>query len=267
MPWTEQEKKINFRIARAAKIKEALAQKSWTQERLAKESGMDVRSVRNVLSAKSVQNQTILDICEALNIPAELDAPQAEIELSDPYYGSYTRPAYKHYEGYYFAYRRSFTYPGVFLRSLFEIAWDDQAEDALAFKEHQSYVSQENRQVDHSQSGHIHISSTTDLVHLVTIQDGALRLVTLTKMRGSSTKMRGAVFTQTERSAFHQPALSPIFLEKIGRPDLEADIKKVGLVSLGDEGYDYIEKEIAHVERDILFVATPPSRENTREAP
>ena len=57
-----------FLIVRARKIERALVRKNWTRVPFAEVTGYDERTIRNVLGAKSVREQTIIDICEALGV-------------------------------------------------------------------------------------------------------------------------------------------------------------------------------------------------------
>jgi transcriptional regulator with XRE-family HTH domain len=193
-------KQVEFWRKRAQKITTAMLNKAWTQAKLAEKAGHDVRTIRELVHGKAVSNQVVVNVCQALSIEAELSDPdEVEIEVSESWYGSYAREPCRNYEGAFFAVRRSFTYPDQFVRSIFEIRW--HSEDWIfVFEEHQAYLSEHNHKVDHSQKGEMYISQFTGLIHLVTVSLGAVRTITLTKMRGSI--MRGAVLTQADRNVF-----------------------------------------------------------------
>lgn len=245
-----------FRRKRAAKIKKAFLNKGWIQDDLARKSGHDVRTIRKVLAGNEpIQDRIIVDVCQALGIEAELsDAGEPEIEVAESWYGSYAREPYKDYEGAYFAYRRSFTFPNVFVRSVYEITWHPE-DWIFMFREHQSYTANNKRRVDHSQTGEVYISQYTDLIHLVTVVKGAVRTVTLRKMRDSM--MRGCMLTQSDRETFFQPCVSAIFLEKIFGLDVSNldDAKIVGPIEVGHDDYVRVAEELATVERSVMFVA------------
>jgi transcriptional regulator with XRE-family HTH domain len=256
------QKRIDFRRERAEKISQAMINRSWSRSKLAQEAGYDVRTIRAVLKGKEpVRDQTIFDVCQALGIPPQLSNPEfEEIEVAETWYGSYARAPYKQFEGAYFANRRSFSYPNVFVRSLFEIKWHPE-DWIFVFEEHQSYVTESNRKVDHSQKGEVYISQFTDLIHLVTVNAGAVRTITLTKMRGSGSVMRGAVLTQSDRGLFFQPSISAFYLEHISQFDPAIHLLKVGNVKQGDDDYAKIAGEIARIEADVMFVARPSMAE------
>jgi transcriptional regulator with XRE-family HTH domain len=256
----------DFRRLRAEKISQALLNKSWTRDKLAQETGYDVRTIRTVLKGEKVRDQTIVDICQALGIDPQLSQPEnQDIEVSEPWYGSYAREPYRQYEGVYFAYRRSFSFPDQFIRSFFEIVWHPE-DWIFVFKENQSYVSENKRKIDHSQSGEMYISQFTDLIHLVTVNAGAVRTITLTKMRGAGSIMRGSVLTQSDRGLFFQPSISAIFLEKISEFDPAILSQKVGPLKPGHEDYITVSDEIERIEREVMFVAGPGQSGLTKNA-
>ena len=161
-----------FLISRARKIERALVRKSWTRVHLAELTGYDERTIRNVLGAKPVRDQTIIDICQALGIEPDLEDSSEYVEVADAEYGEYPRGPYRRYEGGYFAYRRSFNSLARLMRTCVEIEWAE--DEGLIFREHSQFQAG-RRQVDNSQSGRVHISQTTGLMHLVTCVEGAVR--------------------------------------------------------------------------------------------
>src|SRR5215218_1800070 len=88
-----------FLISRARKIERALVRWSWTRVHLAELTGYDERTIRNVLGAKPVRDQTIIDICQALGIEPYPDDTNEYVELSDPEYGEYPHGPYRKYDG------------------------------------------------------------------------------------------------------------------------------------------------------------------------
>lgn len=245
---------LQFLSARARRIERTLVGKRWTRVHLAELTGYDERTIRNVLSGKPVRDQTIVDICQALGIEPELE-PEHQVEVADELYGAYARAPFRAYEGGFFAYRRTFTMKAhQLMRTLIEFAWSDQAE-CLLFQEHSCYKNG-GKVVDHSQSGKVYISPLTDLVHLLTINQGAVRLITLSKMRGGDTIMRGAVLTQSEHRMFYQPSVSPIVLTKIDVFERERHRFMVGPIDNAAEEYDGICEELEQTERDVVKLAT-----------
>jgi DNA-binding Xre family transcriptional regulator len=242
---------VDFLSARARKIERALVHKGWTRVRLAEVTGYDERTIRNVLSAKAVRDQTIADLCQALGIDAEFD-PRSHIEIADLAYGEYPRGPYRKYEGGYFAYRRSFSSPVRLMRTVMELKWSEG--EGLIFHDHgQFWVGR--KQTDNSQSGHVYISQTTGLMHFVTSVEGAVRLITLTKMIGGEEIMRGAVLTQIDRDAHYLPAFSPIVLTKLRSYEPEKHRVMTRPIDEHDEEYDFICAELHKTEARVIDIA------------
>ena len=243
----------DFLSARARKIERALVTKKWTRVHLANVTGYDERTIRNVLSGKAVRNQTILDISQALDIEAELEGEGHNVEVAGELYGAYARTPFLGYEGGFFGFRRSFTSPLLLMRTLFEFAWSDEQE-CLIFHEH-SRFSNRQKVIDHSQNGRVYISPLTDLMHLLTTFQGAVRLITLTKIRGGDEVMRGAILTQSERPMYYAPSISPIVLKKIRDYDLSIHLTMVGPLDDKAEDYEAACSKLDQTEREVLHSA------------
>jgi hypothetical protein len=243
---------VEFLGARARKIERALVQKSWTRIRLAEVTGYDERTIRNVLGGKAVRDQTIVDICQALGIEADLD-PHGHVEVADRAYGEYPRGPYRKYEGGYFAYRRSFSSAVRIMRTVVELEWCEG--EGLIFHEHSQFVAG-RKQIDNSQSGHVYISQTTGLMHFLTTTEGAIRLVTLTKMIGGEEVMRGAVLTQIDRDAHYLPSFSPIVLAKVKNYEPEKHRPMAGPMEEVAAEFSFISAELEHTERKVIEIAS-----------
>jgi hypothetical protein len=140
-------------------------------------------------------------------------------ETANSEHGAYALHHYESYLGEFYAYRRSFTFPGTIIRSLYRITWSEERE-CLIFEEDQKYHSTRlQRDVDHSQSGEIYISNVTSLLHLLTKFEGALRLVTLARLDPEKRTMGGIVLTQAKEPFYYKPSVSPICLRKIDQPN------------------------------------------------
>ena len=171
----------DFRKERARRIDKARLMKGWTRTQLADAAGYSEKTVFNLLAGKAVHNLTVVNVCQSLGIEPELEDESQFVEVADAAYGEYPRGPHRKFEGGYFAYRRSFSSPARLMRTCIEIEWAE--DEGLIFREHSQFQSG-RRQVDNSQSGRVHISQTTGLVHLVTSVEGSVRLITLTKMIG-----------------------------------------------------------------------------------
>ena len=241
-----------FLTARARKIERALIGKNWTRVHLAEVTGYDERTIRNVLGRKLVRDQTIIDICQALGIKPELEDESQYIEVADALYGEYPRGPYRKYEGGYFAYRRSFSSPVRLMRTVVALEWSEDV--GLIFREHSQFKAG-RRQIDNSQGGHVYISQTTGLMHLLTTVEGAVRLITLTKMIGGDELMRGAVLTQIDRDAHYLPSFSPIVLTKLRNYEPETHRAMTGPIDERADEYESICAELDDTERRAIEIA------------
>ena len=253
MAWLDLKK----RIALAQRIGRAMAEKGWTQARLAKAAGYDERTIRNVLKGESTRQETILDICEALDIEFESIAYENHdpeyVDVAAEPYGAYARRNVTNYVGPYFGYRRMFSKPRQLMRTCYLIDWS-KSKSRLIFSEYQKYVPVHKNLADATHGGDIYIGSDSNLIHLVTVFQGAVRLVTLTRMRDKA--LRGVVLTQGERPAFYQPSVSALLLKKVeGRVDERTFYGRIGTLPPDDAEYDRIEAELREIEAEVIFFA------------
>lgn len=241
-----------FRKERAKRIEKARLAKGWTRNQLADHAGYTEKTIFNLLAGKPVKNLTVMHVCQALGLEPELEDESHYVEVADAAYGEYPRGPYRKYEGGYFAYRRSFSSPVRLMRTVIELEWSE--DEGLVFREHSQFFVDRKR-VDNSQSGHVYISQTTGLIHLLTTVEGAVRLITLTKMIGGDEVMRGVVLTQIDRDAHYVPSVSPIMLTKV--PDYEPGKHRAmaGPIEERADEYAFVCSELDHAERSVVQIA------------
>lgn len=197
-----------FRTIRGRQIKAAMEAKRWTQTELARKIGYSVRTLRKLLKGEAVRPNIILDACQALGVSPMKSGTSQDDRLADELSGSYTRSQFSDYEGHYFLFRRDLHSPENLHRASLSIWWGQKG---LEFSEQYRNSGDPN---DCCFFGDVYISNYTGLIHLLTIRRGAVRVLTLTKMRRSNRIMRGMVATQTERVDFFQPSVAAVFLIK-----------------------------------------------------
>jgi hypothetical protein len=164
--------------------------------------------------------------------------------------GGYTRQAHELYEGTFLLYRRSFSKAGSIFRSVMEIAWDE-SEPGLVFTDY--YQSGRDHPEDvKAHRGRIHISPYTGLVHLVTIDHGAVRTMTLTRMRTNDTIMRGLVLTQSDEVAFFQPTVSSVVISKARDYDWAKLVEDITLLTPEAPDHDFAQAQLALAESRII---------------
>jgi transcriptional regulator with XRE-family HTH domain len=242
------------RIALGRRIEQARNKARLTLAQLAERAGYDERTVRNVIKGQKTRIATVEDICDVLQIRSVADDKAKSSPIADEMHGGYTLKHFDDYIGRFHAYRRSFTFPKNLVRSLYEITWSDE-QSCLVFTETQRYRSSEmQRTQDYSQQGEIFISNTIGLLHLLTREEGALRLITLTKLRLDDQALQGIVLTQAQGPFYYQPSVSPIFLRKLADADHQGE-QPIGPIRPGDADYDEIDRALADIEKNIGIFA------------
>lgn len=247
------------RKALALKVQQICRRKNLAPKALAEDAKCNVRTIRNFFNGEAVKESTMRLICGAVGIDFDqvINTETGTTRSSDPEHGSYSEALIQDYIGYFYAYRRSFTASGKFLRSLFKFEWDGNR-SCLRFDEFQTYDSSRlKRKVNYDQTGEVFISNTVGLVHLLTTRLGALRLITLTRLHHDENTMRGLVLTQAEWPDHFQPAVSPIYFQKIqAAVAREQLLKRVGPIEAvqGDE-YQQIKTMLEQIETDVAFFA------------
>lgn len=244
------------------RIKQRYQELGWSVEQLADKAGYDEKTVRNAINGAPIRPSTLLAIRKALNLDLSDDHPPAEI-ADDPH-GGYTKKAFTKYVGRYAAHRWSYETPRHVMRTLFTLAWSSKSQCGMFREEQPTRIDSAGRQVNYSQSGEVFASNDAGVLHLLTIADGLLRLITITKLQPPDPVMRGSVLTQSRRTFYQQPAVSPMFLEKLDAGLSEDDASRlVGEVVPADSDYARIATMLGDVERDIvlcMFAREVPKR-------
>lgn len=241
-----------------AAINRAVMVRGVTQLSLANEVGYDAKTIRKMLSGDSVQPQTLIDTCNFLELDFESFFDQKpQTRIADEHYGAYHFETVKEYVGDYYFYRRSFDRHANCVCTLMSIFWSDVG-NALAFQHMNKFVGAAGTSVDHSQTGIVHMSPMIGLVHLVTVTKGAVRLVTLHRMRFPDILMYGAVLTQSDEKLYWKPAVSAVVVERIGANN-RPDDTSVGLVSAGSSRYATVSAHLKAAEDQFVNLAVRPA--------
>jgi DNA-binding XRE family transcriptional regulator len=174
-------------------IKTAMIEKKMTQAELADAADIHEKTIQNLLSGRSVRDQTLFDAPE----PDGVEARAAPV-----YMGAYTRAGVDHYIGSYLTVRPSFTVPGAIMAYRTDIAWED---------EWPSLVFQERDRPDKPflHRGRLYIPASSMYVHLVSLTKGAMRMVMVSQLDPGG-QMRGLVTTLAKQRAQLMPVSAPI---------------------------------------------------------
>jgi transcriptional regulator with XRE-family HTH domain len=245
-------------VALGKRIEAERNARGFSQVALAEKAGCSPKMIRKLANGEKTRGKILAEVCAVLEIRIDDSRPT---EISDLDHGSYTLNNFGQYVGLYFAYRRSLVQTRNILRSLFEIQWDKKAR-MLRFHEYQKYISSETGEtVDRSQSGEIFVGSRSNLLHLLTRDRGAVRLITVSQFRMQNSEdltMSGIVLTQSPRQFQHQPSSAAIMFEKV-KGLRETLAKQVGEIRNGESQYAKLAADLTRIERHIVnFALTPP---------
>jgi transcriptional regulator with XRE-family HTH domain len=212
--------------AALALIKTAMIEKKLTQAELADAADIHEKTIQNLLSGRSVRDQTLFDVCMVLGLDFDKvraawtregretqprDAPEPEPGASDGraapvYMGAYTRAGVDHYIGSYLTVRPSFGAAGSIMAYRTDVVWDD-AWPSLLFQERD----RPDKPFHHR--GRLYVPASSMYVHLVSLTKGAMRMVMVSQLDPAG-EMRGLVTTLSKQGARLMPVSAPIVYVK-----------------------------------------------------
>jgi DNA-binding Xre family transcriptional regulator len=197
-------------------IKTAMIEKKMTQAELADAADIHEKTIQNLLSGRSVRDQTLFDVCmvlgldfarvkvawsgEARNAP-EPGAP-AEGRAAPAYMGAYTRAGVDHYIGSYLTLRPSFSVPGGVMAYRTDIGWDEEW-PSLLFQE------RDRPDKPFLHRGRVYVPTSSMYIHLVSLTKGAMRMVMVSQL-GPTEQMHGLITTLHKQRAQFVPVAAPI---------------------------------------------------------
>jgi transcriptional regulator with XRE-family HTH domain len=201
-------------------IKTAMIEKKMTQAELADAADIHEKTIQNLLSGRSVRDQTLFDVCMVLGLDFDKvrgawakeagsaeprDAPEpngAEGRAAPVYMGAYTRAGTDHYIGSYLTIRPSFTIAGGIMAYRTDISWED---------DWPSLVFQERDRPDKPflHRGRLYVPASSMYIHLVSLTKGAMRMVMVSQLDPAG-QMRGLVTTLAKQRAQLLPVSAPI---------------------------------------------------------
>ena len=227
-------------------IKTAMIEKKMTQAELADAADIHEKTIQNLLSGRSVRDQTLFDVCMVLGLDFDKvraawvregrtseprNAPEpggAEGRAAPVYMGAYTRAGVDHYIGSYLTIRPSFTVADGIMAYRTDVSWDD---------DWPSLVFQERDRPDKPflHRGRLYIPASSMYIHLVSLTKGAMRMVMVSQLDPAG-QMRGLVTTLSKQRAQLMPVSAPIVY--LQRQDFAG--AAVGEIGSGDPSHrDY----------------------------
>ena len=230
-----------------ALIKTAMIEKKLTQAELADAADIHEKTIQNLLSGRSVRDQTLFDVCMVLGLDfakvkaawvraghETRDAPEpngAEGRAAPVYMGAYTRAGVDHYIGSYLTVRPSFSVPGSVMAYRTDITWDDEW-PSLLFQE------RDRPDKPFLHRGRLYIPASSMYIHLVSLTKGAMRMVMVSQLDPAGV-MRGLVTTLSTQRAQLRPVSAPIVYNK--RADFEgAALGEIAAAAAGHREYQQL---------------------------
>jgi transcriptional regulator with XRE-family HTH domain len=219
----------------AARVREELARRRSSRQRLADEARISISTLEKALAGRRPFTlATLIRLEEALGVPlrsADSATAQAPESL-----GAYSRAAVAWLEGDYLTLRPSFEEPNAVFAYRTSIAWEAAA-SSLVFHEAERLDS------SFTQSGQVSLPNQSGHIYLTTNHKGQFRLITLGRptIRG---EMFGLLSTLHSGAGGHlTPIAAPIAL----LPTKGRTQTKLGRVSPGDEDYDAYRRAVDQV--------------------
>lgn len=233
-------------------IRDAIEEQAISQEAVAAALNVDPRTVRAMLAGRSLTVPRLKELSLLLekDFMALVRAHSGEASTSLAH-GGYLRHQIEDYEGDYVAVRHSLSDNPNFHCSFYSLKWNE-AKQALHFQEENRFLTDSQRVRDYSQGGHVYISQAIGLFHLLTAYKGAIRLITLSKMRFSSRSMYGGLLTQSDQKFGYMPAMTPIVFRKIDGEGQTHIPEDCGPIQPSDASYEHWREELDIAELDYV---------------
>lgn len=193
----------------AIAVREALARRRISRQKLADDARISISTLEKALSGRRPFTlATTIRLEEALGAPLRSPAPAGPdiaTRHAPDALGAYSREAVAWLEGRYLTLRPSFGAPGALFSYRTEIAWDADA-CALAFRE------AERADAPFTQTGQVSVPHQSGAVYLVTMWHGQYRVVVLGRPTIEG-EMYGLLTTlQSGRGSQLTPVAAPIAL-------------------------------------------------------
>ena len=200
-------------------IRTAMIEKKMTQAELADAADCHEKTIQNLLSGRSVRDQTLFDACMVLGLDFDRikrawgsdprDGPETDASdgrAAPVYMGAYTRAGVDQYIGSYLTVRSSFSVADGIMAYRTDIGWDD---------DWPSLIFQERDRPDrpYLHRGRLYIPASSMYIHLVSLTKGAMRMVMVSQLDPTG-YMRGLITTLNKQRAAFIPVSAPIVYAK-----------------------------------------------------
>jgi transcriptional regulator with XRE-family HTH domain len=209
--------------AAIALIKQAMIEKKMTQAELADAADCHEKTIQNLISGRSVREQTLFDVAMVLGLDYDrvkgawskgiIDAAASGSDsapevggrggnIAPTYMGAYSRAGVDHYIGSYLTLRPAFSVPDLLIAYRTDITWDAEW-PSLLFEE------RDRPDAPYSHRGRLYIPASSMFIHLVSLTKGAMRMVLVSQLDRAG-QMRGLITTLNKQKAQFVPVSTPI---------------------------------------------------------
>ncbi len=209
--------------AAIALIKQAMIEKKMTQAELADAADCHEKTIQNLISGRSVREQTLFDVAMVLGLDYDRfkgawskgivetaasgsdSAPEVGGRggsIAPTYMGAYSRAGVDHYIGSYLTLRPAFSVPDLLIAYRTDITWDAEW-PSLLFEE------RDRPDAPYSHRGRLYIPASSMFIHLVSLTKGAMRMVLVSQLDRAG-QMRGLITTLNKQKAQFVPVSTPI---------------------------------------------------------
>jgi transcriptional regulator with XRE-family HTH domain len=187
-------------------IDSARRNRGLTIDEVARKTGYDERTIRNIISGKGARARTIQDVCECV-CPQD-SADNREVQAAAEELGGYTFESTKILWGDYLFVRPSFSNPTNLNAYIIHIRWEG-SKATLVFEE------RSREDAKYTQSGSVYLPPGQPFFHLLSTQLGAIRMYTVSRPDGDGL-LRGMISTVgNPKGAIYIPVAAPIFLRRL----------------------------------------------------
>lgn len=176
-----------------------------TQEELASQAKVSEKTIRNLEAGKRVRDSTYRRICAALGVPVETVSAALPPRSLSFDAGSYTEEGIRDYIGTYRVVRFDFLERDTIVVSEASIYWNDPLGVC-------SYC--EKTPHDSFHEGVLYTSAVIGLFHIIAVNRGAVRMLTLSRLNPIARSMRGQMLSQMSSADHYVPCSTPIVLQK-----------------------------------------------------
>ncbi|NBB80956.1 MAG: hypothetical protein GVY36_16175 [Verrucomicrobia bacterium] len=177
--------------------------------------------------------------------------PSASVQSEPIFSGGYTEEQISPYLGTYLTVRQGMANLENLLTTLVHVFWDDTRQMAR-FHETNKFLSSEGKDYDYSQSGTVHVSGKIGLVHLLTSVEGALRLITLTRLQVMEPVMYGAILTQVPEAGTFVPTKASVHFRKLRDDGSSPERQQTGVITPQHSRYQSLLSDLDEARRATM---------------